>query len=114
MMMSGLIWMHLIGLTILLSLAYLLWVLSDKESGNMKMIGMTLSVLVMIIAVLMLLGSLVGGKMGCPMGNVMMSGEMKGGMMNVSDKEMKIKMDLMMKKPGPMLYCARLFHPLNP
>jgi hypothetical protein len=102
-MMQGMIWMHVIGLIILLSLGYILWVLSDKESGNMKMTGMILSVLIIIIAVVMFLGSLVyGGRMGMGMngGCMMSSGEMKGGMMmNMSDKEMKEKMGMMMKNP---------------
>ena len=102
MMMHGMIWMHVIGLIMLLAFAYILWVLSDKESGNMKMTGMTLSILIIIIAVVMFLGSLVyGGRMGKDKCGCMMSScDMKGGMMmNMSDKEMKEKMDMMMKNP---------------
>jgi hypothetical protein len=87
---------------LLLGFHYVIMMLANKESGNVKLIGQVLGVLVLIIALVVLLYA-VTGREGCPMmggkemscGCGMMGSDLKAG-----------KCETMMKDKGmkPMMH----------
>jgi hypothetical protein len=89
-----------------LGFAYIIWVLAAKETGNMKMAGQVMSVLIVLLTlVLLVYGGVWGNKAkhGMMGGGMMMEG--KAGMMKEmpcmkSDMSQKEKMECMMKKMG--------------
>jgi hypothetical protein len=102
LLLIGLLWLFLV-----LSFAYIVYILANKESGWLKTTGRVFAcVIAVLVLIVFLCGALGGGKMGCPMmGGGMMMG-CKAGMMgkempclksDMSDKE---KMECMMKKMG--------------
>jgi len=74
------VWMGIAGFVILISFAYVIVVLANKESSNMKLLGQILAAIVALFAITVLLYHVSGG--GCKMnGGGMMGGGMKGNMM---------------------------------
>jgi hypothetical protein len=100
----------LVGLVFVISLAYVVLVLANKEEGNMKLAGQILTALIVIIALVMLYFGATGrGHMGM-MGKGMMGDDMMMGkcgkcmmmekmmkdnpkMMDMKVKDMKMMMD---------------------
>ncbi len=76
--------------------AYIIWVLSAKETGSIKMIGQIISIVVAVLIVLILIsGSIYGGRMmsgGMGMGMGMMGSEM-------SKERMEMMKKMMMNNP---------------
>jgi uncharacterized membrane protein len=75
MMGAGFGWMFLIYsvlmLALVLAFAYIVWILSAKETGNIKLIGQVLSIVIAVLVILIFLYGAVnvgrrgyGGKMG--------------------------------------------------
>jgi hypothetical protein len=93
----------ILAFILLISLAYVVLVLANKEEGNMKMLGQLISAVIALIAVIALLYGALG--YGCPMKAMM--GSQCGCMMEgkkgcatmdmMQDKGMKDKMQKKMK-----------------
>ena len=98
--MAGILYVTiLLATSLLLGFAYIIWVLSSKESGNAKLMGQIVSVAIIALTVISLgYGLYAGATMGRMMGrHKMMGGEgMKMG------KDMKAKMEMMKKNPEMM------------
>jgi hypothetical protein len=95
LLLIGLLWLFLV-----LSFAYIVYILANKESGWLKTTGQVFAcVIAVLVLIVFLCGALGGGKMGCPMmgGGMMIGKEMPCLKSDMSDKE---KMECMMKKMG--------------
>jgi hypothetical protein len=67
------------GVIFLLAFSYIVLVLANKESGNMKLAGQILAAFIVLVAIVVLYYG-VSGRGGCPvMGGGMMGGGMMGG-----------------------------------
>jgi hypothetical protein len=110
-MMSGftsiLLLYSLLVLMMVLGFAYIIWIMSVKESGNAKLPGQIVSIVIVVLSLLLfLLGITYGGQMrskmkGCPMmGSGMMEGKGSQKMMEMMKKnpEMGKKMMKMMEE----------------
>ena len=64
-MMGGMVWASVLSVLLLLGFAYIVWVLSSKETGTTKSVGQLIAALIALIAlVLLLYGTVYGGVMG--------------------------------------------------
>jgi len=89
----------IVGVIFMLSVAYVVLALANKESGNMKLAGQILAALIAIIALVALLYG-VTGKGGCGM----MGGKgMMGGHEMMGNKSMKCEMMKGMVKKDPKM-----------
>ncbi|MFC1571441.1 hypothetical protein ACFL31_02695 [Candidatus Margulisiibacteriota bacterium] len=62
---TGMVWGSLTFVLLLLGFAYIIWVLSNKESGNIKSAGQIIAIVIAVIAAIILLyGTLYSGVMG--------------------------------------------------
>jgi hypothetical protein len=98
------IYMTLTCLVFILSLGYVVYVLSSKESGNVKIAGQVLAVLIALIALVMLVSSIMGNS--CPMKSGMDCGKMGGKskmMMEGKGKDASEAMMNMMKANPAMM-----------
>jgi hypothetical protein len=90
----------IVGFVFILSFAYIILTLANKESGNMKLAGQVLSGLIALIALIMLIFGSMGHKGmmgGCPMSGSMMGGDKEECEMMKDNPKM---MDKMMKDKG--------------
>jgi len=78
------IWGAVFGFIMLISFSYVVVVLANKESGNVKLLGQILAAIIALFAIVMLLYSATGK--GCPMMDKMGCGTMG------NDKMMQMKM----------------------
>ena len=61
---QGMVWGLLLGVFLLLGFAYIVWILSSKESGATRVIGQVIAAVITLIALLLLIyGSVYGGAM---------------------------------------------------
>jgi hypothetical protein len=108
MMAGGFVWGLILSVVLLLGFAYIVWVLAVKESGNVKIIGQVIAVIIAILALVVLIYGVAGGG---SMGRMGMYGHMgmydkkdtMGGGMKSKDG-MKKSIDMMMKDPEMRKY----------
>ena len=79
-MMGGVIVAPFLVVLLLSGFAYLIWTVSAKETGNVKLVGQVIAILIAVFALVILLYGgiycgMMGGGAGCPM---MKHGMMKG------------------------------------
>jgi hypothetical protein len=96
MMGMGSMWMMLLSsllmLFVVLGFGYIIWVMASKESGNTKLAGQIISVVIIVLAIILCLyGAVKGPKMRHQMmGQGMMNQDMmKQGMPGMDKHEMK-------------------------
>jgi len=82
MMGAGFGWMVLIYsllmLALVLAFAYIVWILSAKETGNIKLIGQVLSIVIAVLVILIFLyGAVNAGRMRGHYGSKMGGKQMK-------------------------------------
>ncbi len=100
--MIGGMWLgSILGLILLLGFAYIIWVLANKEKGNVKLVGQIVALVIVVIAVVLLLSSLFWGGGLCGSRGYRMMGH-KGKWK--SEAKMQKYMDKMMKNPEMKKY----------
>jgi len=96
-MAGGMVWGTLLAVVLLLGFAYIVWVLSAKEKGNIKIVGQVIAIIVTVLALWILLyGGVYGGMMGKGMHGRSGRGYK---MMDKGEKSYKF-MEKMMQEPG--------------
>lgn len=85
-------------LIFVLGFGYIIWVLANKESGNMKLAGQIIAALVVLVAIVMLYYG-IAGQGCCGMGG---HGMMGGRMMYSKSMKCDMMMDMMKKDPSMM------------
>ena len=61
---QGLIWGLILSVFLLFGFAYIVWILANKESGSVKVIGQIIAAVIALIALVILIyGSIFGGSM---------------------------------------------------
>lgn len=99
MMGMGSVWMlslyMLLMLALVLGFAYIIWVMASKETGNTKLIGQIISIVVIVLSVILCLyGGIKGNKMrhGWKGQGMMMQQGMQGGMEKMAPEMQKMMM----------------------
>ena len=109
-MANGILWAVVFYSVIILGFAYIIWIMANKESGLVKMIGQILAAIIAIMVIIgfiygvSLSGRMAGMKGMCGpdmMGPGMGSGMMKYKMMDPEKMQQKMEMQKEMMKKMP-------------
>jgi len=88
---AGMIFGVLLSTVLLLGFAYIVWIMSNKESGNIKVIGQGIAIVLAVLALIMFLYGIYGGVMGRGKGGMCGMGgdwKMDGKMMDQNQRMM--------------------------
>ena len=102
-MMTGMWITGLLGIVSLLGLAYLVWTVAQKESGNLKIAGQIIAIVTLVLTLLVALNTLYvginarGHTTGASMMNMGKSGKMDSKMMEKKMQDCMDKMQEMQK-----------------